>query len=105
MGPAAVVVVSVPWRMGVVLVMRWRRVLMSRRVMPRVVMTVRGRRVHVPWRMVAFVMVVVRVEPTVIVMTPRGPVGVYAAVVDTQGMPLAGAVRRRLRPLGERDAA
>jgi hypothetical protein len=86
---------------GVMPVMRWRRVLMSRRVVPRVVLVMRPLPVS---RVVPCVMVV-RVEPVVIVMTPRRPVRVDAAVVDTQGMPLAGAVPRRLRRLRERDAA
>jgi len=86
---------------GVMLVMGWRRVLMSRRVVPRVVLVMRPLPVS---RMVPCVMVF-RVQPVVIVMTPRGLVGVGATVVDTRGMPLAGAVPRRLRPLRERDAA
>jgi len=76
-------------------------VLMSRRVVPRVVLVMRPLPVS---RMVPCVMVF-RVQPVVIVMTPRGLVGVGATVVDTRGMPLAGAVPRRLRPLRERDAA
>jgi hypothetical protein len=87
--------------LGVMLVMRWRRVLMSRRVVPRVVLVMRPLSVS---RVVTCVMVV-RVQPVVIVITPRGPVGVDATVVDTPGMPLAGAVPRGLRPLRERDAA
>ena len=86
---------------GVMLVTGGRRVLMSRRVVPRVVLVMRPLSVS---RVVPCVMVV-RVQPVVIVMTPRGLVGVGATVVDTQGMPLAGAVPRRLRPLRERDAA
>ena len=86
---------------GVMLVVGWRRVLMARRVVPRVVLVMRPLPVS---RMVPCVMVV-RVQPVVIVMTPRGLVAVDATVAETQGMPLARAVPRRLRMLRERDAA
>jgi hypothetical protein len=101
----------------VVLVMRRRRVPVSRWVVPRVVMLMRRRRMLMPWRVVprvmvvvgvrpvVIVMVVVGVRPVVIVMAPRGLAGRNAAVVEAQGMPLAGAVPGRLRPLGGRDAA
>ncbi|HZI36604.1 MAG TPA: hypothetical protein VFD61_12695 [Gaiellales bacterium] len=103
MRPAAVVVVSVPWRVvpGVVPMVGRRRVLVPWPMVPGVILVMRPLSVS---RVVPCVMVV-RVQPIVIVMTPRGPVGVDATVVGTQGMPLAGAVPRRVRPLRERDAA
>jgi hypothetical protein len=105
MRPAAViVVVCMPSRVvrGVMLMMRWRRVLMSRRVVPFVMVVMRSLPVS---RGIVLCVMVVRVQPVMIVMTPRGPVGVHATVVDTRGMPLTGAVPRRLRPPRERDAA
>ena len=72
-------VVSVPWR-----------------VVPGVVMMMRGRRVPVPWRVMPRVMVV-RVLPVVGVMTPPGLVWTDAAVVETPGVPLAHAMAGRLR--------
>jgi hypothetical protein len=98
--------VPVPWRMvpRVVLMMRRRRVPVPRRMVPRVVLMMRRRRVPVPWRMVPRVVLMmrrrrvpvprrmvprvmmVRVEPVVIVMTPRG-------------------LMSRLRLLRRRDAA
>ena len=78
--------------------------LVPRRVMLRLVMTVREGRVLVPWRMVPRMMVV-RVRPVVIVMSPLGLVGIDATVVETRGVPLAGAVPGRLRPPRGRDAA
>jgi len=105
-GPAAVMVVSVPWRVvpGVVMMVGRRRVLVPRRVMPRVVMTVRGGRVLVPRRMVPRVMMA-GVRPVVIVMSPLGLIGIEAALVEPQDVPLAGAVPRRLRLPRGRDAA
>ena len=97
-------VVSVPWRVvpGVMLMVgRW-RVLVPRRVVPGVVLVMRS--LPVSPRVVLCVMVV-RVQPVVIVMTPPGLVAVDATVAETQGMPLARAVPRRLRVLRERDAA
>jgi hypothetical protein len=105
----------------VVLVVRWRRVPVPGRVMPCVMLVMRWRRVPVPGRVMPRVMLVtpplpvsrgmvprvmvVRV-PVVIVMRPRRLVGSDAAVVDTQGVPLADAMpRRRLRRLHGRDAA
>jgi hypothetical protein len=45
------------------------------------------------------------VRPVVIVMSPLGLIGIDAAVVEPQDVPLAGAVPRRLRPPRGRDAA
>jgi len=124
-GPAAVMVGSVPWRVvpGVVMTVRRRRVLVPRRVMPRVVMTVRRRRVLVPRRVMPRVVMTVRrrrvlvprrmvpgvmmagVRPVVIVMSPLGLIGIDAALVEPQDVPLAGAVPRRLRLPRGRDAA
>jgi hypothetical protein len=72
--------------------------------MTRVVMTVRAGRVLVPRRMVPRV-TTAGVRPVVIVMSPLGLIGIDAAVVETQDVPLAGAMPRRLRLLRGRDAA
>jgi hypothetical protein len=119
---AAVAVMSVVRRVvpGVVLmVMRRRRVAVSRRVMPRVVLVMRRRRVPVPWRVMPRVVPVMRrlpvsrgmvprvmvvSVPVVIVMTARGRVRSDAAVVEVQGVRLADAVSR-LRLLHGWDAA
>jgi hypothetical protein len=73
--------------------------------MPHVVMTVRRRRVLVPRRVVPRVVMTAGVRPVVIVMSPLGLIGIDAAVVEPQDVPLAGAVPRRLRPPRGRDAA
>src|SRR3954453_24132463 len=77
----------------------------SRRLMPRVAMVMRRRRVLVPGRVVPGVVVMVGVQPAVIVMSALGPVGSDAAVVQTRGVPIAGAMPGRLRRLRRRDAA
>ena len=64
--------------------------------MPRVVMVMGRRRVPVPRRVMPRVMVV-RVQPVVVVMAPRGQTGMDAAVVDPPRVPLTHVVPGRLR--------
>jgi hypothetical protein len=109
-------VVSVPWRvMPGVVMMRRRRVPVSRGVVPRVVVVVRRWRVSVPWRVVPGVVMVVRrgrgpvpwrvmprvmvvrLRPVMGVMTPPGLVCTPTAVMETPRMPLAHAVPGRQR--------
>ena len=107
MGRAAVAAVSVAWRVmpRVVMLMRRLRVPVPRRVMPRVVMLMRPLRVPVPRWVMPRVMVV-RVDPVVIVMAPRGQMGMDAAVVEPPPLPLAHVVPRGwLRRLRGRVAA
>jgi hypothetical protein len=89
----------------VVMLMRPLRVPVPRRVMPRVVMLMRPLRVPVPRWVMPRVMVV-RVDPVVIVMAPRGQMGMDAAVVEPPPLPLAHVVPRGwLRRLSGRVAA
>jgi hypothetical protein len=68
----------------------------SRRVMPRVVTMMRPLRVPVSRWVMPRVMVV-RVQPVVIVMAPRGQMGMDAAVVEPPRVPLTHVEPGRLR--------
>ena len=68
----------------------------SRGVMPRVVTMMRPLRVPMSRWVMPRVMVV-RVQPVVIVMAPRGQMGMDAAVVEPPGVPLTHVVPGRLR--------